>query len=262
MRLFVLAAGQGKRLEPETIDRPKCLVPLDDGSTFLSRLIHIAARTQYIDEVFVITGHCSQKVEQMVRTSNLPLETHTLYNPFYEVAGPLVSLWIAHERMEDQSFLVCNGDTLYTQRPFDALWTPKRETIRLCVDPGSRPQEDDMKVQLDDQGNLVAVGKTLPPSATHVLSTGLVMVKGPEMRRRFTGAIRDLVRRSENVQKWQAWHEVLNKLAHEGISVETLAVDGADWTEVDTLGELEELRQRMSGSGPSPQGGASLGPHR
>lgn len=247
MRLFVLAAGKGTRLAPETHDKPKCLVPLHGGRTFVSHLLSLAEHTEYIDEAFVVTGHCSERVDQALEQHRFALQARTIYNPFYEVAGPIVSLWVGIEKMVDQNFLVCNGDTFYTRRAFDQVWTKSRESVRLCVDEVSKPQRDDMKVEYDGQGRLAYVGKDLPVEQADAVSTGFLMVKGPMMRKVFTDTVIDLLHDNHNVQTWQAWHIVLNALAEQDVPVEPVTVHPHDWAEVDTPDELHGLRARVDG---------------
>lgn len=253
MRLFVLAAGKGTRLAPLTHDKPKCLVPLHTGKTFISHLLSVAEDTRYIEEVFLVTGHQSSRVDLAMEEKETTLETHTIYNPFYEVAGPIVSLWMGHEKMIDQNFVVCNGDTFYNDRPFSKIQTNDREAIRLCVDDVSPPRDDDMKVKLDRQGNLLHVGKDVPVSQTDAVSTGLLMVKGPAMRRAFTNVINEMMHERETVYTWQAWHNILNRLADDGVQIDTPAVSMTDWDEVDTPDELDQLRTRFTTAPRQPR---------
>ncbi len=224
------------------------MVDLRNGRSFFTHLLSTAERTRFIDEVFVVTGHESHKVERLIRRKENPLEATAIYNPFYEVAGPLVSLWMGRQHMVHQNFLVCNGDTFYGSRPFKEIWTHEREAIRLCVDRERVPGADDMKIELDREGHLVQVGKHVSLRRTDAVSTGLLMVKGPETRRAFTKAVDDLIHQNENVQTWQAWHIILNRLADDGIPIETPVVTSNDWVEVDTPDELDHLRSRVNGN--------------
>lgn len=223
------------------------MVDLKNGRSFFTHLLSTAERTRFIDEVFVVTGHESHKVEDLIRRKETPLEATAIYNPFYEVAGPLVSLWMGRQHMAHQNFLVCNGDTFYGSRPFNEIWTPEREAIRLCIDREREPRADDMKIELDREGHLVQVGKQVPHNRTDAVSTGLLMVKGPQTRRAFTKTVDELIHENENVQTWQAWHIILNRLAEGGVPIETPVVTSNDWVEVDTPDELHLLRSRVNG---------------
>ena len=60
MRAVVLAAGEGTRLRPYTLDRPKCLVPL--AGRPLLEWQTTALRRAGIDDVTILTGYRAEQV--------------------------------------------------------------------------------------------------------------------------------------------------------------------------------------------------------
>ena len=61
MRAIILAAGEGTRLRPYTLDRPKCLVELG-GKPLLVRQVDIL-RTVGIGNITVLTGYRADQIE-------------------------------------------------------------------------------------------------------------------------------------------------------------------------------------------------------
>ena len=60
MRAIILAAGEGTRLRPHTLDRPKCLVPLA-GRPLLAWQAD-ALRRAGVDDITVVTGYRADQV--------------------------------------------------------------------------------------------------------------------------------------------------------------------------------------------------------
>lgn len=246
MRLFVLAAGKGKRLRLPHEGVPKCLVELGDNSTLLGRLVGTARAVGSIDELIIVAGYGAERVEEAVESMEsraCSLRIRVLYNPFYETAGPLVSLWVAHHCMEDMDFLVCNGDTYYSSRALELVAGSNQTRINLGVDHTIQRSGDHMKVELDANGRLRRVGKGIAKENASAVSVGLLAVNGADMRRVFAAAIRMMVRDQENIQTETVWHSILNHLVEHFVPVETVELTRHDWHEIDTVEDLYKLRR-------------------
>ena len=61
MKAIILSAGQGSRLSPLTIDRPKCLVEID-GLSLLDRQISVL-RSCGVEEIILVGGYLGKKLE-------------------------------------------------------------------------------------------------------------------------------------------------------------------------------------------------------
>ena len=97
MKLIILAAGKGERLWPLTKNTPKPLLDLGNGNTLLEEQLERVQSSGVIDEVVLVTGYLSEQIEAKLRTmmATAPIRIKTLYNPFYDVANNLASLWLA-----------------------------------------------------------------------------------------------------------------------------------------------------------------------
>ena len=241
MRLFVLAAGKGKRMDTLTADVPKCLVDLGDGSTLLGRLASAVCAVGSIDELVIIAGHKAGCVEEALTQMNLSIKTKVLYNPFYKITGPLVSLWLAYPWMVEVDFLVCNGDTYYSPQTLARIAQADRG-ITIGIDSSASLGDDSMKVVLDEIGRLRQVSKEIRTEYANGVSTGLLRVCSADMRRVFTTTVCRMLREDENTQPWIAWHSVLNHLVAQGVLVEVVELAPTDWHEIDTLNDLCDLR--------------------
>jgi choline kinase len=193
----------------------------------------------------VITGHQAHALDSAVEQAPQGLRAETIYNPFYDISGPIVSLWAAHTRMHDDDFLVCNGDTLYRDRALMTLMAGAPDTILLSIDRASAPERDDMKVVLDARRRLVEVGKDVAIDRADGVSTGLLCVRGDRSRRAFIDTLLDMIREPEGLARDRPWHSVLNVLVTRGITIDTSDVSPQDWAEADTPEELLSVQEAI-----------------
>ncbi|MDO8509350.1 MAG: phosphocholine cytidylyltransferase family protein [Nanoarchaeota archaeon] len=61
MKAIILAAGKSTRLHPLTLDKPKCLLELEEGMAIIDHQINTLRETG-LEEIIVITGHNSDKI--------------------------------------------------------------------------------------------------------------------------------------------------------------------------------------------------------
>ena len=102
MRVIILAAGQGQRLGPITANQPKCLVSIGDSTIVWHQLDN--CETAGIEDVVVVTGAFADAVDDEIQRwrDHEPrrLSVASLYNPFYDVANNMISLWAAWPRFD------------------------------------------------------------------------------------------------------------------------------------------------------------------
>jgi choline kinase len=247
MRAIVLSAGQGKRLLPLTAEIPKCLLSVEGERTVLEfQLATLAACG--VERVSVVSGFGIDRVERFVQGSPVAgLEVEVLFNPFFSVSDNLATCWVARDAM-DQDFLLVNGDTLFEPGVLRRLLGSPTAPITVTIDHKPAYDDDDMKVSLDDDGHLVAVGKTLKPEVVHGESIGLLCFRGAGVRR-FRGAVERAMRQPEALRAW--YLSVVNTLAAEG-GVGTASIRGMWWREIDSREDLEEVRDSLRSRGAPP----------
>ena len=106
MKAIILAAGKATRLLPLTKDTPQCMLKVGK-KTILERQIELIKKSG-IDDITVITGYLSEKVEKFCKK----LGIKTLFNPFYEVSGMAMTLWAAKDELKD-GFIFLYSDVLF-----------------------------------------------------------------------------------------------------------------------------------------------------
>ena len=238
MKAIVLSAGQGRRLLPLTEKLPKCLLPIQGQVSALEFQLRRLAECG-VTRATVMVGFGADRVERALHTISVPgLAVEACYNPFYGVADNLVTCWLARHAMSED-FILLNGDTLFLTPVLEQLLLSKPAPLTLAINHKPHYDDDDMKVSIDDEGHLLAIGKTLKPEMVNGESIGLLCFRGSGTKRFCEGLDRSI--RVPGALK--AWYlSVVNELAQE-VAVDTASVHGFWWREIDSVEDLEEARR-------------------
>jgi choline kinase len=158
MRAIVLAAGEGTRLRPYTLDRPKCLVPLA-GRPLLDWQAD-ALRRAGVSDLTVVTGYRADAIAARGYA--------TVHNPRYQSTNMVVSLMCARELFDGSSdIVVCYGDLAYEPRHIEAL-AASDAAVAITIDRLWRrlwdlrmedPLRDAETLRLDANGNVTELGR-------------------------------------------------------------------------------------------------------
>jgi choline kinase len=237
---ILLSAGQGSRLLPLTVERPKCLIEFS-GRSLIGWQIEMLSRSG-VRRIDVVTGFMTDLVDaHLASLANPRVELVTHFNPFYRVADNLGSCWIVRDRMEDD-FLILNGDTLVSEEIVARVQQGSDWPIAVTVDVKPRYDSDDMKVQREGE-RLRRIGKMLPADETNAESIGFLAFRGQGVGL-FREAVRSAMRRPDGVEHW--YLKVIDTLADTG-TVGTVSIAGMGWAEVDYLNDIEQASMLTDG---------------
>ncbi|MDB5689278.1 MAG: nucleotidyl transferase [Sphingomonas bacterium] len=234
-KAIILSAGKGSRLYPYTEDRPKCLLELS-GRTLLEWQLD-ALSASGIEQVTVVTGFHHDLVAAVIAArGDGRNRVETLFNPFYQVADNLGSVWMARERFAGETLLL-NGDTLVPSTLIDRVLAGAVAPITVTVDRKPGYDADDMKV-LRDGDRLVRIGKLLGPDECNAESIGMLAFRG-DGAGLFIDAVDRAMHTAEGTTSW--YLRVIDQIAATGV-VGTVLIEGERWQEVDYLTDLEAAR--------------------
>ena len=236
MKAIILSAGQGSRLGALTHDRPKCLIDFA-GRTLLDRQLDTLEASGVTDAV-VVTGFRDDQVERALSRRAGPLKARTIFNPFYKVADNLGSLFVAREELAGDC-LVWNGDTLVSEALMARVLANVQPGICVTIDRKDGYDADDMKVVVDGDGRLHAIGKRLPTGNVNAESIGLLAFRagGAESFRTW---IEKVMRTPEGTTVW--YLRVIHQIA-QSEDVWTLDIAGEQWGEVDFPQDVDSARE-------------------
>lgn len=229
-RAIILAAGQGSRLLPLTLDLPKCLIDFSGRSLLEWQIRALVANN--VDEIVVVTGFHAERVEEVLARQT-GTRFRTVFNPFYKVADNLGSCWLVREEME-RDFIILNGDTIVSPEIVGRLVNGATKPITVTIDVKDSYDADDMKVTRSGD-RLVAIGKRLSAGESDAESIGMLGFKG-EGPARFRETVEAMMRTPEGVKNW--YLKAIDTLAPSGI-VGTASIEGLDWAEVDFPEDVE-----------------------
>jgi L-glutamine-phosphate cytidylyltransferase len=240
VRAIILAAGEGTRLRPYTLDRPKCLVPLA-GRPLLDWQL-LALRAAGIDDVTIVTGYRADQIRA--------LGCATVHNVDYASTNMVASLMCA-DRLLDGSddVVVCYGDLAYEPRVVRALSecdapvaiTVDRQWQRLWELRMADPLADAETLRLDSGGNVVELGRK-PASLADIQAQYMGLIG---IRRAIAPKLVDVYRSLDPRQPYEGRDRAnmymttfLQHLIDDVTPVAAVVVDGG-WLEVDTIADLE-----------------------
>jgi choline kinase len=237
-KAIILSAGQGSRLGHLVDDRPKCLIEFG-GRTLLDRQLDTLAANG-VGEAVVVTGFHDDMVNASVARRSGGPKVRTIYNPFYKVADNLGSLFMAREELTGDC-LVWNGDTLVSDALMAKVVGNDRAGICVTIDRKDGYDEDDMKVVVEGDGRLRAIGKRISKGVNGE-SIGLLAFRSGGAER-FREAIERDIRAPEGTTIW--YLRVIHHLA-ETSEVWTFDINGEEWGEVDFPEDVERARELVA----------------
>lgn len=230
---IILTAGTGSRLGAATSDRPKGMVEVN-GRPMLDYNIRFLKEVG-VTKIIAVAGFNSEKVKKYLAEKHSDVAAA---ENFDYLKGNLFSLKSALKDVSG-SFLVCNADHLY-KLPIAQVVRKQCAGITAFCDFDRKLQDDDMKVLLDSQKNLVQISKSLQKfDAGYV---GLTFCEEQE-REAYNRAF-DAV--AKKFGEKAVVEQVLGELALEGSKVAIGDISGFGWLEVDFPHELEAARSIVS----------------
>lgn len=118
MHAIILAAGIGRRFQPEPLEHPKCLLEFG-GKTLLARSIECLLSAG-IEKVTVVAGFRCDLIEQEVARLETGSKIDVRYNPKYE-GGSAGSVVRVRDVLESYPTLMLDADILYDARIMERM---------------------------------------------------------------------------------------------------------------------------------------------
>ena len=165
----ILAAGFGLRLKN---NKPKALVPLEDGKTILD--YQLEKLTQYIpiDRIAVVVGYKKE----------LLMEQHPdltfIYNERYSETNTAKSLLKALKKVKRGDVLWLNGDVVFNEEVLPKLINESIAKEKSCIlVDHKRCGDEEIKYDTDNNGNIRRISKKVRNPKGEALGINLLIEK-------------------------------------------------------------------------------------
>jgi mannose-1-phosphate guanylyltransferase len=153
MKAFLLAAGEGTRLRPLTIETPKCLVPI--GGIPLLAIWYRYLERNGVTEVMINTHHLSDQVQTFINQLSTSIKTHIVHEP--ELLGSAGTLLRNRDFVREESrFWIIYADSLTAMDmgKLLCLHQEKQSVLTLGLYHTNVPKECGI-VTLDETGRII-----------------------------------------------------------------------------------------------------------
>lgn len=229
MKGVVLAAGDGGRLRPLTLNTPKVLLKLG-GRTLIHYSLD-ALSSAGISDIAVVVGHNSEKVLDALKKTH-PFLTY-IYNQDY--AGEnAISVYSARFFVENEPFVACMGDHPISPQIVECLLTNDCDSCVLCVDSQAwhtSQLNDGTRVQVNPDGYIGSIGKSL--NVWNAIDTGVF-----KMTSDFFSTVECLMEK-QGIDV--SITDVVRHMGSIGKPFATCDVSGMFWADVDTFEDYQSI---------------------
>lgn len=123
---LLLAAGTGTRLQPLTLDAPKCLTEVG-GIPILERLVN-NLRAQGFKRLIVVIGHLGDCIQDFLQQHAGDMQVDYVLNPDYRTTNNIYSLWLARQQIREP-FLLVESDLVFETWMLDDMLQPDKMAI-------------------------------------------------------------------------------------------------------------------------------------
>jgi choline kinase len=226
MKAIILAAGEGRRLHPLTIDKPKALLDFA-GRTLLERALENLRSTGIKDsEIIILSGHAANKLKAAARRCIF------IHNERYDSTNNIYSLWLARKQIAGEEFMLLNSDVLFAPELAQKILADGRESV-LMVDDVNPLVAEEMRVTVDGKGRITAIAKTIDEKRSVGEYIGLARF-GAVFSQAFFKRMDEMIQAGQT----HVWYEnaIADILAD--YPIYSLSTQGLPWIEIDTHEDL------------------------
>lgn len=238
MKAIILAAGASVRLRPLTDDNPKCLLDIN-GFCMLERML-ASLRENAIDEVIIVTGYLSGKIEDLVAERFQDMKVTYIHNELYASTNNSYSLWLAKDEV-NEDFIQIDSDVLFDAEILTLLINSNHKNC-LVIDTRSPLTEEAMKVIVSEESKIMTLNKDIDLDRSHGEFIGIAKFS-PRVGGLLFEYIDNLVQQGETNEYYEAGYQ---ELIDSGIPLYAVDTGYHKWIEIDTADDLQAARGRFS----------------
>lgn len=237
MNVVILAAGTSRRLRPLTDQVPKTLLTVK-RSSILEHILSACANCGLFD-VHLVTGHGARYVQAACNAVNV-VEPRFRFRFIdcdrYRDMGNVYSLWMARHLLYEPLILI-NSDVVFDGRLLEGLARAENEGV-LLVDDTKRVGDEEMKVVVSDDRQIVRIDKALDPGDADGEYVGMLKLE-PAVAEGLTASLEHVVATAPGGY----YEDALQHFADNGGVLWKMSTGGLPCMEIDTFEDLERARE-------------------
>lgn len=163
MKAIVLAAGKGTRMRPLTYETPKPLIPINERPFLLYLIDNLKAAG--IDELCIVVGYMKECVEGFCEINNI----HATFVEQEELLGTGHAVSICRNFIKNESFVVVNGDNLYSKKDIASV----KDCKTNCIAGISHDRPEKFGVLVQKDGFLLEIKEKPADFFGNTINTGI-----------------------------------------------------------------------------------------
>ena len=235
MKAVVLAAGEGTRLHPLTLTRPKHMIPLV-GRPILEHLL-LALKDAGIDDVLLVTNYYESQIQRYFNDgAKLSLRVEYAHQEKLLGSGHAISL--AEGYVDDDAFLVVYGDLLLdpsiirsTLQKHDEEGVPV-----LCVVPVDTPQQYGVVLLTEDRVSDI-IEKPASTAFGNLANAGVYI---------FPEEVFDAIRQTpQSLRDEVEITETIKGMLSKSVEFAANRIRGEEWMDIGRPWDLLEANKRV-----------------
>ncbi len=232
MTYIILVAGQGKKLQPLTLSRPKTLYKLDGNNTVLQRLVRSIRKHDKDAEIVVLVGFMYNHIQKELEDDNVLF----VYNPFFADTSSMGSLWFAKDYLQRENVTIINGDIVMSDKLMCDVICAHTDVPYVMLDS---THKDGSKYNVQVQGDKVCV---MSKNLTEFLGNYASVTKLDAVSSRFVLEQLDLM---VNEGMYNLFFEdaLVQMIFDKNFELYYKDIKDYQWTEVDNVDDLLRARQ-------------------
>ncbi len=242
----ILAAGTGTRLNPLTLNMPKCLTEVN-GVPILGRLLDNLKALEF-KKVIIVTGYLEDKIRSFVgneKWKNINFEF--VHSERYNSTNNIYSLWLASNRIVE-SFLLLESDLVFDRSLIEDLLIPNRIAISKYLS-----FMNGTAVLINSKG---IVSKFLMSGRNVIYPAGLNLFKTVNIYslslNSWNSLAKELERKIKSGHVNDYYEVVFSDLVNRGeLTFKSTKFDSKRWFEIDTIEDLAMAEELFSNQKPT-----------
>ena len=230
----------GKRLNPLTLEKPKCLINVNN-QPILKHQIDLFIHNERIKEILIVIGYKAELVRDFIKsTYDYSDKIKIIENKVYNSTNNMYSLFMTRDHIEGD-FLLINGDVMLDQQIVDDFLTLAYKDA-IAVDVGQYYKES-MKV-IKEGDFLTDISKNISKEEAYGCSIDFYKfsARGKEI---IFSIMEDIIVRRKELNLWSeiAIQEMLNDGT---LQMRALDIKSKNWTEIDNFEDLKEAELKFN----------------